>query len=55
MPGSNMNARLDAGPNQTWCDAGSVLGPGFRGYFNISSSEHVGLPFRGDAPAIISP
>ena len=29
MPDSNMNAGLDAGPNQTWCDAGSMLGPDF--------------------------
>ena len=27
--GSNMNAGLDAGPNQTWCGAGSVLGLDF--------------------------
>ena len=30
MPGSNMNAGLDSGPNQTWCGASSVLGPAFR-------------------------
>ena len=29
MPGSNMNAGLDTGPNQTWCGVGSVLGPDF--------------------------
>ena len=29
MTGSNMNAELDAGPNQTWYAAGSVLGPDF--------------------------
>ena len=29
MPGSNMNAGLDAGANQSWYGAGSVLGPDF--------------------------
>ena len=24
-----MNAGLDAGPNQTWCGAGAMLGPDF--------------------------
>ena len=29
MPGSDINAGPDAGPNQTWCGAGSVLGSDF--------------------------
>ena len=29
MPGSNMSAGFDAGPNQSWCSVGSVLGPAF--------------------------
>ena len=29
MPGSNTSAGLDAGPNQLWCGAGSVLDPDF--------------------------
>ena len=33
MPDSNVNAGLDAGPDQTWCGAGSALGPESRETF----------------------
>ena len=52
MPGSNMNVRLDACPSQTWFGAGARISDFLFDLkdFDISSSGHVGLPFRGAVP-----
>ena len=52
MPGSNMSDGLDAGPNQTRCGAGSVLGPDFG---EILTSLVPGPDLGGKFPCLLPP